>query len=225
MIFACKGSRTRLEGIFSLMLAKYGRQGWWPLLREKGDRKPKDPSRFSINDRFEICAGAILTQNTSWKNVELALGNLSSLNLLSPGAVLSCRQEQLAKAIMPAGYYNQKAKKLRIFAKFFQGLEGRVPERGELLSLWGIGPETADSMLLYAWGVPVFVIDSYTRRMFAHLGIVPARWDYEKTRSFFEANLERDSGLFCEWHALIVAHCKLHYSKKPYGASDFLAQV
>jgi endonuclease-3 related protein len=119
----------------------------------------------------------------------------------------------LAEAIRPAGYYNQKAKRLKILAAFF--LEGGTRSRAALLALHGVGPETADSILLYAWNIPVFVIDAYTRRMFGRLGLVPESADYDEAQAAFAGNLPRRAGLYREYHALIVEHGKRACKKVP----------
>src|SRR3989338_4334575 len=137
-------SNTLLK-IYTHLLKSYGPQGWWPIdgIYHKGNYEiPKTNSQ-----RFEICIGAILTQNTSWLHVEKALTNLKNLNALNPNSLKDFPLSELKSAIKPAGYFNQKAKKLREFTSFYTTLKGRTPTREELLNLWGIGPETADSML------------------------------------------------------------------------------
>ncbi len=159
-------------------------------------------------ERFEICTGAILTQNTAWPNVEKAISGLLAADAMSPEAILALPEEQLCAAIRPAGYFNQKVRKLRAFSVFFSSLRARVPERHELLALWGVGPETADSMLLYAFRVPSFVVDAYTRRIFSGLGLVERDAPHEQVKAFFEAGLPRDLVVYQEFHALIVEHAK-----------------
>lgn len=217
--------------IYEKLLERYGFQGWWPLLNHQGVNPtktgsikgyhPKDYS-FPKNDseRFEICVGAILTQNTNWQNVEKSLINLKNNCLLSAAKIID--NLQLVKGcIKPSGYYNIKAKYLENFSRFYLSLKGRTSLRDELLSVKGIGKETADSILLYAYKVPVFVVDAYTKRLVNNLGLIDSA-DYEKIRSFFEAELPKDYKLFQEFHSLIVEHAKNYYSKKPYGLNDFL---
>jgi len=195
--------------VYNLLLDAYGPQGWWPILNPEtlecdynGDA-PKDDS-----ERFEICVGAILTQNTSWKNVEKALAELKKSKLLSKEGVLG--SDKLPELIHSAGYHNQKAKKLKVFAEF----SGEIT-RANLLSLWGIGPETADSILLYAYGIPVFVVDAYTRRIFSRVGAIDPSASYDEIQHLFHRSLENDSRLFNEYHALLVEHAKRHCKSVP----------
>ncbi|MBU4493240.1 MAG: endonuclease III domain-containing protein [Nanoarchaeota archaeon] len=222
--------------IYNMLLKLYGPQGWWPLLGCKGTNPtktgaikgyhPKDYSHpKNNNQRFEICIGAILTQNTSWPQVEKALLNLKGLNALNPKEMKNLKLEKLKKAIKPAGYFNQKAKKLKIFAEFYINLKGKTPTRDELLGLWGIGHETADSILLYAFKVPEFVVDAYTRRVFANLGFIGQKAKYNEIKKLFESNLPKNLRIYQEYHALIVEHAKRYYSKKPYGKNDSLLKT
>ncbi len=211
------------QKIYHRLYALYGPQGWWPLLRRSATRiqcryHPNDYSYpKTARQRFEIGLGAILTQNTNWTNVEKALINLATHKLLDAGAILRAEPERLKQLIRPAGYFNQKTRKVRVFAEYFLGLKGRTPERDALLALWGIGPETCDSILLYAYHVPVFVIDAYSRRIFNSLGL-SSETDYERLRCLCERALPQDPVLYQEYHALLVTHAKRFYSKKPYGS-------
>ncbi|MFP4424032.1 MAG: endonuclease III domain-containing protein [Candidatus Woesearchaeota archaeon] len=199
---------------YKSLLEKYGLQGWWPLLEVDGCNPTKTgscrgyhPGDYSypknLRQRFEICIGSILTQNVGWINVEKALLNLSELKSIEAKELLLLSDEKLKEAIKPAGYYNQKAKKLRIFAEFFEQKRGK-PTREELLSLWGIGEETADSMLLYAYSEPTFVVDTYTRRIFDM-----KQESYGQVKEFFERNLPKDYRVYQEYHALLVEHAKV----------------
>jgi len=154
-----------------------------------------------------------LTQNTSWTSVEKALLNLKALNALDNKLIQKISVEQLKSAIRPAGYFNQKAKKLLAFSKFFSELDGRVPSRDELLSIWGIGNETADSMLLYAFKTPVFVVDAYTKRIFSRVGLCKNDVSYEELQQMFHESLENKFELFNEYHALIVELAKRNCAK------------
>ena len=208
--------RENLMQIYRAMLAEYGCQGWWPVINSKTLLCEYHAGAPRNNaDKFEICAGAVLTQNTAWANVQKALINLKRIGALSPKKILSLKRETLLAAVRPCGYFNQKSKKLVRFSEFYLSLRGRTPTREELLSVWGVGKETADSMLLYAYSVPVFVVDAYTRRIFSRLGLVREKEEYDTIRKFFEKNLEKDAKLFQEFHALIVEHAKRHCAKKP----------
>ena len=180
--------------IYQKLLSEFGKQNWWPC---------------KTGNRFEIIIGAILTQNTSWQNVEKAISNLIKNKMLSKDAIRKIETRKLAVLIKPAGYYNQKAKKLKAFVNF----SGAIT-REDLLSIWGIGPETADSILLYAYNKPYFVIDAYTRRIFRRIGLIETE-DYEEIREFFESRLSRNTEIYKEFHALIVELAKKHCKKEP----------
>jgi len=182
---------------FAAMSQNLGPMRWWPA------RTP-----------FEVIVGAILTQNTSWGNVERAIANLRSAQMLTPSAIAAARMARLAALVRPSGYFRQKAKKLKAFVRFLQREYGgslkRMFEtpteilREKLLSVHGIGPETADSILLYAGKHAVFVVDAYTHRIFGRHGITNGEPEYENVRALVEAALPRDSQLFNEFHALVV---------------------
>jgi endonuclease-3 related protein len=221
--------------IYRFLYDTYGPQGWWPLIDFEGENPTQTgiihgyhPLRYDLprtrEEIFEICAGAILTQNVSWANVEKALLSLRSLRSLSPEGILALDSDLLKDAIRPAGYYNVKSRKLREFAVFYLSLAGQIPSRGDLLQVWGIGPETADSMLLYAYRVPVFVIDAYTRKVFGNLGLIDRDAGYDTIRAIFEGNIPRDFIIFQEYHALIVEHAKRFYGRSCDPALDPLYQ-
>ena len=200
-----------LMQIYRQLYKKYGPQHWWP-----GD------------SREEIIIGAILTQNTNWKNVERAIENLKKNNLIDFSSILKTRGSKLSQLIKPAGYHNQKAKKLKLAAEFFttqaeqnsaacSGTKSsacelnkkpttkcQIPTREQLLNIWGIGPETADSILLYAYKQPEFVVDAYTKRIFSQIKLIKPDAKYQEIKEFFESNLKKDAKLFNEYHALIV---------------------
>jgi endonuclease-3 related protein len=169
--------------------------------------------------------GAILTQNTAWVNVERAIANLKAQGLLEPSALAAVPLEQLAEAIRPSGYYKQKAKKLKALVDMFGREYGFNIERmrrqellalrNKLLGVYGIGPETADSILLYALDKPVFVVDAYTKRIFSRHGFFPDSRDYSQVQDFFEAHLPREVGLYNEYHALVVYTGKEFCRTKP----------
>ena len=187
----------RLMDMYDAMLAAAGPRGWWP-----------------ARTRFEVCVGAILTQNTAWSNVSRAIGNLRAARVLSPAALRDIPTAGLAQLIIPSGYYNVKAQKLKNFVNFLYGGYGGsldrlfrrgVPElREALLGVNGIGPETADSIILYAARKPIFVIDAYTRRILGRHNLAPHDAPYDDLRMFFENNLPTGVPLFNEYHALIV---------------------
>ncbi len=188
-----------VEKIYKMLLKKYGRQNWWPI-----SEKFRPPE-------LEICIGTILTQNTNWKNVEKALENLIDAKKLTTESIASCPLPTLETIIKSSGFYKQKAERLRDFCKFINDFEGdfyRDITREKLLAIGDIGPETADSILLYACGKPYFVVDAYTRRMFSRLGLIKGDEDYEILRGFFESRLPEDVELYKEFHALIVEHEK-----------------
>ena len=213
--------------IFAILSEKYGFQGWWPVysLRKTSNRDDRGYLKVPLNEGiassflFEIAVGSVLTQNTAWINVEKAIENLESAGLLDPSALMEADITLLSEAIRPSGYYNQKTKKLRILISFL--LEGgyldigNAPERTMLLELWGIGKETADSILLYAFNLPFFVVDTYTRRIFSRLQIITGKEEYDKIAEIFMAVPELDSSLYGEYHALIVRHAKDYCRKKP----------
>ena len=160
--------------------------------------------------------GAVLTQNTAWRNVERAIDNLKAAALLEPERILHCEHAALAGALRPSGYFNVKAERLRHYCRWYLEAGGfavlaRWPTeklRHALLGVKGVGPETADDILLYAFERPVFVIDAYTRRLFSRLGLCAPDVGYEGLRHDFERALPPDVALLNEYHALIVAHAK-----------------
>jgi endonuclease-3 related protein len=208
---------TEIKKIYEILMGMYGPQGWWPVSDIENGYHPGEYD-FPKNEKqvFEICIGAILTQNTSWTNVQKAINNLKVKIDFTAEAVKSLDIDELSILIKPSGYFNQKAKKLKIFSEFIIQ-KNSIPTREELLSLWGIGPETADSILLYAYSMPFFVIDAYTRRIFENLGLAKANMNYEDLRHLFEENLPKDIIIYQEYHALLVEHAKRYYSKKPWG--------
>jgi endonuclease-3 related protein len=208
-----------LEDLFERLLVRYGPQRWWP-----GDDRP-----------FVVVVGAILTQAAAWTNVEKALRNLGQAGALTPEGLLRLPETELARLVYPAGYYNAKARKLKAFAEMLRGrcggrLEGLfdlplAELRRALLETHGIGPETADDIILYAAGRPVFVVDAYTRRIFLRLGMRPAGDTYDAWQSFFMNRLPPDVPLFKEYHALLVRHGKETCRREPLCAGCCLLEV
>ncbi len=188
---------SELLRYYDAMSAALGPMRWWPA---------KTP--------FEVIVGAILTQSTAWGNVEMAIANLRAAKLLTPSAMLRVRTSRLATLIRPSGYFRQKAKKLKAFVSFLQtGYNGSLARmfrthtaelREKLLEVHGIGPETADSILLYGGNHPIFVVDAYTHRILGRHGITDGKADYEKVRALIEKSIPRQAELFNEFHALIV---------------------
>ena len=196
--------------VFHTLLATYGPQHWWP-----------------AETRFEVMVGAVLTQNTAWTNVELGLrrlgDRLGGVTNLDAESILALPEAELAECLRPVGYFNVKARRLRAFCADYLETGGReglarldtLALRRRLLATNGVGPETADDMLLYAFERPVFVVDAYTRRLGGRLGLLDAEAGYEAIRHGFEAALGLDVPLFNEYHALIVRHAKATCRTEP----------
>jgi endonuclease-3 related protein len=192
--------------IYKTLSAHFGPQHWWP-----GD------------SAFEVVVGAILTQNTAWSNVEKAIANLKREKLLSLEGIDGLSQKRLARLVRPSGYFNQKAEKLKACVRFLKKKCGNTvtrlrrsdtgTTRRELLTIKGIGPETADSILLYALNKPVFVVDAYTKRICARHALVPRDATYDEVQAYFTQRLPEDAALFNEYHALLVMTGK-HFCRK-----------
>jgi endonuclease III related protein len=219
-----------LMDIYKKLYAWYGPQGWWPLINYEGKKPSKTgsirgyhPLNYDLPETeaqiFEVMVGAILTQNTAWTSAEKALLNLNELKALNPEKLLSMDEESIKCAIRCAGFLNQKLVYLREISKFFISLKGRKPQRKELIQVRGVGNETADSILLYAYKQPEFVVDAYTKRIFSHMRIIGDA-NYMQVKGIFEKSLPKEVPLFQEYHALIVEHAKRYYSRKPYGLED-----
>ena len=205
--------------IYQLLLEHFGPRSWWP-----------------AESRFEVIVGAILTQAVAWKNVEKAISALKKADLFSPQSLLQTPTEELAKLIKPALYHRQKTRKLKGALEFIQDNYGgdldlmfREPLgklRESLLRLWGIGPETADSILLYAGNYPIFVVDAYTGRIFSRLGLVTEKISYQEMQDFLHNRVAENVAIYNEYHALLVAlggnYCK---KKKPLCCSCPLAHL
>lgn len=193
--------KLTLQQLCDRLAAHFGPLHWWP-----------------AETPFEVVIGAILTQNTAWRNVEYAIANLKQAQALTPAAIRALSEPELQQLIRPAGFFRQKAERLQLFVghlfshhndELAHLLAGELDAvRQELLSLKGVGPETADSILLYAGNRPSFVVDAYTRRLFTRLGLLHGKESYEEIRALFMDHLPHDSDLFNEYHALIVEECK-----------------
>jgi endonuclease-3 related protein len=199
--------KNRLYDIFNRLAAHFGPLHWWP-----------------AQTPFEVVVGAILTQNTAWRNVEYAIANLRAAGVLSPAALREIDRVELENLIRPAGFFRQKAERLQLFARHLFARHGGElaallagpldAVRAELLACKGVGPETADSILLYAGNHPSFVVDAYTRRLFTRLGLLRGDEGYEAIRALFMKNLPHETDLFNEYHALIVEECKTFCRKR-----------
>jgi len=189
--------KRQLNRVYQKLYSAFGHQRWWP-----------------AETAFEVMVGAILTQNTNWLNVKKAINNLKQNKLLDPRKLYRLSHKKLARLIRPAGYYNIKAQRLKSFLKFFlNAYNGRVKDmaerstfflRQELLGVKGIGPETADSILLYALNKPVFVVDAYTKRILLRHHLISEEADYHRIQEIFRQNLKSEVKLFNEYHALLV---------------------
>ncbi len=206
-----------LNDVFQRLLAAYGPQHWWP-----GETP------------FEVMVGAILTQSAAWSNVEKAICNLKAKGLLTPAALRNVALPLLAETIRPSGYFNVKAKKLKELVNWLATYRDNIDLlrtgdlhdlRAELLSVYGVGEETADSILLYACGRPMFVIDAYTVRVTGRLGITPEQRTYAGWQSHFMENLTNQVALFNEYHALLVIHGKNTCRKKPQCTGCCLSKI
>ena len=191
--------QQQLMVVYQRLYEAYGDQSWWP-----------------ADSSFEVMVGAVLTQNTAWTNVEKAISNLKHADSLTLESLLALSDETLAQLIRPSGYFNIKAKRLKNLCLWLaeNGGESKLAAvdtgtlRSSLLQVNGVGPETADDILLYAFARPVFVIDTYTRRLFSKLCLIQGSEPYEDLRQIFEAQLEADACLFNQYHALVVRHAR-----------------
>jgi len=226
--------------IYEILYKEYGPQGWWPFINYKGsnDSKLGNSEGYHIKDYsfprndlevFEVCLGSILTQNTSFTSVVKSLHNLNDKGALSPNAIKNMPLDELKTCTKPSGYHNQKAKYILEFVSFYENLEGNIPTRQALLNVLGIGQETADSMLLFAYNRPEFKIDAYTKRILIDLGFVDEKAHYKQMKELMQNSLigsykneTEQLILYQEYHALIVNHAKEFYTKKPYGKGSFL---
>ncbi|PKN00972.1 MAG: endonuclease [Elusimicrobia bacterium HGW-Elusimicrobia-1] len=208
--------------IYKTLLAAYGWQGWWPVTPPRGIFPGyKTLVRLSSKQSLEVAIGAILTQNTSWTNVERAVVNLNRAGFFRRPFDFSVGR--IRTMIRPAGHYNQKAAYVRNFLgaikKYFGGKTENMSKisvaelRERLLEINGIGRETADSIILYAARKPVFVVDAYTLRIASRAGLIAGKTDYEMARHFFELHLPRSAKIFAEYHALLVRHAKEYCGK------------
>ncbi|MEA1870869.1 MAG: hypothetical protein U9N00_01570, partial [Candidatus Bipolaricaulota bacterium] len=199
--FNCRNLREKLLSIYESLLSAYGPQRWWP-----------------GSSPFEVIVGAILTQRVAWSNVEKAIASLKEAGLIDPQRLDEAPLPEIAALIKPSVYYNTKAEKLRAFTRFLnERYNGNLDRlfnldlpslRAELLSVHGIGEETADAIILYAAGKSSFVVDAYTKRILSRLGLIEEKESYRVVRDLFMENLPLDVSLYNEYHALLVRHGK-----------------
>jgi len=192
---------SKIEEIFKVLFDKYGPQYWWP-----------------ADSPFEVIIGAILTQNTNWNNVEKAINNLKKENILSPEELYKIDVNKLETLIRSSGFYKIKAERIKNFLNFlFENYEGKLEKmnlestlnlRKKLLMIKGLGKETVDSIILYAFNRPIFVIDKYTRNIFTCLSLTPKVDSYDEWQNLFQKSLFPIYQLFNEYHALLVRHAK-----------------
>lgn len=226
---------NKIYTIYNVLYKTYGQQGWWPLINHEGVNVNKNGNTVGYHvgaynfprnalEVFEVCLGAFLTQNTTFTSVVKSLHNLKALDALSPKGIKELDIETFKLAIKPSGYFNQKAKYILGFISFFEALDGKIPTRDALLSVLGVGEETADSILLYGYNEEEFVVDAYTKRMFFSLGLIDEKSQYAEVKKIIQdalevciKNKEERIIIYQEYHALIVNHAKDFYSRKPYG--------
>ena len=216
---------TDPAALYRLFRKHYGSQGWWPLINaDTGESSYGIINKASDSEIFEISIGAILTQAVAWKNVEKALYNLKKSGLLDPVKLYNAPVEIIAEKVKPSGYFNQKAVKIKNFLAWFEKHNFSSDQiakyksediRRQLLSIKGIGPETADSILLYAFNRKVFVVDAYTKRIFSRLGLLNEESSYNEIQLFFHLSFPGSVKIYNEYHALIVAHGKDICKSKP----------
>jgi endonuclease III related protein len=209
---------TTIMEVYQRLSQGYPLDNWWP-----------------AETPFEVAVGAFLTQNTNWNNVEKALVNLKEAEVLDLRMLAEMPLPQLEQLIRPSGFFRQKAQRLQHFCRYVLDhhtgsierlLQRDLEEtRSELLALSGIGPETADSILLYAGQRPSFVIDSYTRRFFGRLGMLRGTENYDVIRALFMAEVKKDVPLYQHYHALIVTHCKECCRKSPLCHACFFSDI
>lgn len=213
---AARGGRDVAEivtAVYAALYDRFGPQGWWPVTPRGETEAGYSGGPACDGQRFEVAVGAVLTQNTSWTNASMAVGNLVRRRALDPESIHSMDVKMLAELIKPSGYYNRKAAILKRLAGHFSS-NGEIT-RESLLATSGIGPETADSIMLYAFGKTFFVVDAYTMRVFSRVGLIVPGERYENVRAFFERNLPADTGIFQEYHALIVKLAKEFCRRNP----------
>lgn len=209
---------NKFQEVYRRLHNRFGPRGWWPVKNKYNKNDFLTPK--NRREQFEIIIGAVLTQNTSWKNVEKALKNLREKKLISPLKILKTPNKTLSKLIRPAGYYNQKTIYLKNISKFIvnnKDLEKNSVKnlRLKLLSIKGIGHETADSIILYAFKKQSFVVDSYTKRIFSRLGLCKKEIKYDELQNKFHNKIPKQTKTYNEYHALLAELAKKYCAKKP----------
>ncbi len=201
------GNKNLIQNVYDAFYKEYGFQNWWP-----------------ADNKFEVVIGAILTQSTSWNNVVLALDNIKNADLLSPQKLLDIDIETLENLVRPSGYYKQKTKKLISFLNYFKiynldfeliSKKSREQLRIELLDVWGIGEETADSILCYALDKDILVVDTYTKRLAHRLSLTNEDIKYIDLQKYLMARMPKSNKYYNDFHAQVVYHSKISCTKKP----------
>lgn len=236
-------NNNKINKLYSCLYKMYWPQWWWPInwyvwanKTKKGNDKWYHILDYTFprtqDEIFEISLWAILTQNTSFRQVVSSLNNLNNINCLNYKAIKTMPIEDLKIAIKPSWYFNQKSNYILWFIDFFEKLNNNIPSREELLSVRWIWEETADSILLYAYNKPEFVVDAYTKRLFLHLWLIKPNSKYIDIKKLvedfikeFETNEKKQVIIFQEFHALIVNHAKQFYSKKPYWVNCTISNL
>lgn len=233
---------NKVMKIYKTLYKTYGPQGWWPFINYEGKNHTKigNSEGYHIleydfprnkDEIFEVCLASILTQNTTFTSVVKSLHNLNNIDHLNYKKIKEMPIDELKVLIKPSGYHNQKSNYILEFIKFFERIDDKIPTRDELLGIKGIGPETADSILLYAYNQPEFKVDAYTKRMLVHNKLISENAKYHDIKAYMENEVKKEVSntkelviTYQEYHALIVNHSKQFYSKKPYGLGCFLQQ-
>lgn len=227
-----------LNKIYGTLLDEYGYQGWWPLINNSssnfnktGEVKGYHPKEYDYpkneEEKIEIILGCILMQNTSWLGAYKAIGNINEnigFNISNLVDFVNTKPNEFKQIIKPAGYYNQKCNYILNVLNFYTGLSGDTPSRKEILEVKGVGNETADTILLFAYKQKEFIVDTYLKRIFINLGYINKNTGYMHIKNLCENNFNGNFEDYQEFHALLDEHAKNYYIKKPYGVEDKLLE-